>query len=299
VSGTASLPVRRSRVGVEWRDFVELWLWPALVALLPYRAGIAFARFVARTFSPYDDAAREAVRCWSSVLPDGDPRAFLAAYRFAKLIDHADLYWALTRSDRFLLERFATAPSVLATPPGLVVSLHFGQGLWLMRWLREAGVRPRFVSVPSVRSGADSTMMFLYGRVRIRAVERLAGAPPIFLGGARRAIEDALASRETVYALVDVPVRDAASLPANGRVVDRPVRLPTGVLEAAWAARVPAAMMTSRIRSDGRREVVVDVAGDAEALSLQRLCDALTARLREAPGAWHLWNVWPAFVARG
>ena len=299
MNGVALLPVRRTRLGVEWRDFVELWFWPLLVALLPYRLGVAFARVLARSLSLYEDAAREAIVHWRDVAPGGDERAWLAAYRFAKLVDHADLFWALTRSEAFLLARFAAARAPDATTrPLVLLSFHYGQGLWLMRWLREAGVHPRFLSVPSVREGADSTLMFLYGRVRIRVVERLAGAAPIFLGGARRAIEDALAAGQAVYALVDVPTRNAAAQMANCTVLGRRVTLPVGVIEAAKAANAGAAVLTARILPDGRRAIDLESIADAASLSIDRLGAALTRRLESDSAAWHFWNVWHGFAAR-
>ena len=299
MNGASSLPVRRTRLGVEWRDFVELWFWPIVVALLPYRVGIAFARFITRRLALYEDAARDAVARWRDVAGGGDERSWLAAYRFAKLIDHADLFWALTRSDAFLLSRFASPAPALARSPAVVLSFHYGQGLGLMRWLREAGVAPRFVSVPSVREGADSTLMFWYGRVRIRTVERLAGAAPIFLGGARRAIEDALAANETVYALVDVPSRNTAARRGNCSVLGRPVVFPIGVLEAARHANAAAVVMTSHVASDGRRVVDSDSVSDTQSLTIERIADALTARLRGDASLWHFWNVWSGFAAQG
>jgi hypothetical protein len=290
--------VRRTRLGVEWRDLFELWFWPIVVALLPYRAGVAFGRFVTRHVALYEDAAAEAVARWREVSPGGDERSWLAAYRFAKLIDHADLFWALTRSESFLLSRFVSRPPALPSPPLLVVSFHYGQGLWLLRWLREAGLAPRYLSVPSVREGADSTLMFWYGRVRIRAVERLAGAAPIFLGGARRAIEDALAASQTVYALVDVPSRNAASQPGNCTVLGRPVTFPVGAVEAAQQANVPAIVITARILPDGRRTVDMEPGPDARALTMERLGAALTGRLCADSAAWHFCNVWSGFAAR-
>jgi hypothetical protein len=298
VNGAALLPVRRTRLGAEWRDFVELWFWPLVVALLPYRLGIALARLLSRRLALYEDAAREAVVHWRDVMPGGDERAWLAAYRFAKLVDHADLYWALTRSDAFLLSRFVQSREPVVPPPLVLLSFHYGQGLWLMRWLRQAGVHPRFLSVPSVREGADSTLMFLYGRVRIRVVERLAGAEPIFLGGARRAIEDALRARQTVYALVDVPARNAAAQAGNCTVLGRAVTLPTGVIEAAKAANAGAVVLTARVLADGRRAVDAESIDDAASLSIERLGATLTRRLEIDSAAWHFWNVWHGFAAR-
>lgn len=296
---TAALPLARSRLSCEWRALVELWFWPLAVALLPYRVGIAFARLVARRVALYEPAAREALAQWRTVQAGADDAEWLAAFRFAKLVDHADLFWAMTRSDAFLLRHLPPVTrDALAGGPMLVISFHYGQGLWLMRWLREQGLRPRFLSVPSVREGADSTLMFLYGRLRIRVVERLAGIAPIFVGGARRTIRDALASGETVYGLVDVPVPAASASHANAGMFGRPLRFPAGMLESARGANARAAVLTGRLDARGERLVDLEHVGEADALSMATLARALERRIADDPAAWHFWNLWGAFLAR-
>lgn len=287
----------RSRLGCEWRAFVELWWWPLIVALLPYRSGLAVARFVSRRLPLYDEAARMGLAAYRSVAACADERTWLADFRFSKLIDHADLFWAVTRSESFLLKQLAPSSQALPAQSLLVISFHYGQGLWLMRWLRAQGVRPRFLSVPSVRAGADSTLMFLYGRLRIRVVERLAGVAPIFLGGARRSIRDALAAGETVYGLVDVPVKRVAGETANAKLFGHAVRLPTGLLDSARGAHVKVAVLTSRLAATGRRAIDLEIFEDADALSINTLVASLERRIDEDAPAWHFWNLWNAFRA--
>jgi len=300
MSASVAIPVRRTRLGYEWRALVELWWWPLVVALLPYRLGLALAAWLARHVALYETAARDGLAHWREVRPGGDDADWLAQFRFAKLIDHADLFWAATRSEAFLMRQLPPLPEPSLGPgPLVVVSFHYGQGLWLMRWLRAQGANPRFLSVPSVREGADSTLMFLYGRLRIRVVERLAGIAPIFVGGARRTIGGALRAGETVYGLVDVPVQGAEAIAANCRVFDRPVLFPMGVLESARGTGARAVVLTGRVDPRGARVVDLDVIGDADAVTMPMLARALEKRLVDDAPAWHLWNVWPAFVARG
>ena len=124
----------------------EFWLLPLAVALLPYRAGIILARWCAARLPLYDERARAGLAHYRAARPRGDARRFLNEFRFTQLIDHADLFWALTRSERFLLSRL-DAPPRPETAPLMVIGMHFGQGLWLLPWLRACGTPARFLSV--------------------------------------------------------------------------------------------------------------------------------------------------------
>lgn len=286
-----------TRLRDEARAAVELWLLPALVASLPYRAGIALARRLARALPLYEPAARASVAQWRAAGGGGDERAFAAAFRFAQLVDHADLFWALTRSRRFLLRRLR-APSLPSgvRAPLLVVSFHYGQGLWLMHWLATQGVAARFVSIRLVRSEAQGAVHYAYARLRIRAVERLAGIAPIFTGGARREIAATLQAAGAVYGLLDVPIPEAAGHAPNATLRGQPVLLPAGLLESARGTGAGVLVLTARTCPDGSRVVQADPAGAIEQADVGALAALLDRRIAEAPAAWHFWHLWPRFA---
>jgi hypothetical protein len=289
----------RGRARVELRDAAELWLVPSALALLPYRLGVRLARLIARTLPLYGDAAQAGVRTWRDAVGGGDERGFLADYRFAQLVDHLDLFWALTRSRRFLLRRLAAHPPALVPgAPVLVLSYHYGQGLWLLAWLAAHGVRARFLSVRLAPGFARSTLHAWYARLRIRMVARLAQAEPIFTGGARRAIGEALARDEAVYGLIDVPVDGAAQVRGNATLFGRDVLLPAGLLEASTAQSPQVVVLTAYATPRGERVVRVDHVGRAGEATIGGLAALLERRLREAPAAWHLWHLWPRFLAQ-
>ena len=62
------------------------------------------------TLPLYDERARAGLAHYRAARPRGDPRRWLTEFRFTQLIDHADLFWALTRSERFLLSRLDAPP---------------------------------------------------------------------------------------------------------------------------------------------------------------------------------------------
>lgn len=295
---TRVLSVRRAksagRVARELRAAFELWLAPLVVALLPYRAGLALAKTIARRLPLYAETTDAAAAQWRSVMPGGDEPAWRAAYRLEQLVDHADLFWSLTRSRRFLLRRLRVP--ALALPrerPLVVVSYHYGQGLWLLHWLATLGRPPRFVTLRIERDAAASTLGYAYARLRNRQVGRLAGAPPIFTGGARRAIAETLEDGATIYGLVDVAVGESTRR-ANCTLFGRPVHLPTGLVEAASAAGAATLVLSGRLEQDGSRAVEARL---VEPLTIGAAAQELEARVRRQPAAWHFWYLWASFVA--
>ena len=296
-----ALALKASRARERWRREAvaafELWLVPFLLSLLPYRAGIALARAIARRWPLYAGAARESAERWREVTGRDDDAAWLADYRFARLVDHCDLFWSLTRSRAFLLRRLgAPAPAVAAGRPLLIVSFHYGQGLWLLAWLAAHGHAPRFLSLRFAREPGGCLLDHLYSRLRMATVERLANAAPIYTGGARREIASTLERGGAVYGLVDVPVPESRDVPGNATLLGEPVLLPAGLLESAATSDAAALVLTARATSDGSRIVEAQAFASARELTIPSLARALDERLARAPAAWHLWHVWPTFA---
>lgn len=286
-----------ARAGRELRAALELWLLPLAVAVLPYRAGIALARLVSRIVPLYAPATDEAVRAFREVLGGEAAHAWRCEYRFQQLVDHADLYWALTRPRAFLERRLRGTPALPpADRPLIVLSFHYGQGMWLMLWLAAAGRPPRFVSIRLAREHADSRLAYAYARLRNRTVEAITGLPVIFTGGARREIASTLRNGTAVFGLVDVPLVDAAAHLPNATLLGHPVVLPSGLLESAIPG-TRALIVTARVGHDGMRQVEACEA-DADSLTMSALADELSSRLARAPAAWHFWHLWPRFLAR-
>ncbi|MEO8304396.1 MAG: hypothetical protein ABI724_09765 [Betaproteobacteria bacterium] len=268
----------------------EFWLLPIAVALLPYRAGVALARWCARSLPLYDERARAGLAQFRAARPMGDSASWLAEFRFTQLVDHADLFWALTRRERFLLARLdASLPE--GAPPLMVISMHFGQGLWLLPWLRAGGMPARFLSVRFTASAFESRMNYLYARLRMRVVERLAGVPAIYTGGARGEIGATLSQPGCVYGLIDVP-SGAVDVP-NGALFGTPVFWPPGLVDVARAASADVMLLTARCAADGRRCVVAE---RLPTLDVAAIVASFGARIEAAPGAWHVWHFMPAYA---
>jgi hypothetical protein len=278
-----------ARLRRELRDFVELWGLPLAVALLPYAAGIALAARIARCLPVYDAAAQAGLAQYRGVC-GGDGQAWLAEYRFAQLIDHADLFWALTRSRRFLHSRM-DAPDMPGTGPLLVLSMHFGQGLWLLSWLRHHGAPARFLSIRFAADAFASTTHYLYARLRMAMVERLAGAPPIYTGGARREIVATLRRGGVVYGLIDVPTAGSA---ANATLFGVPIHWPSGLSDCARGEAVDLLLLTASCERNGRRRVEACRTAPPD---VRAIAACFEQRIRARPGAWHFWHLFAAQMA--
>ncbi len=177
--GTGALTPVMARPARELVCLWEFWLLPIAVALLPYRAGLALARWCARTLPLYDETARAGQAQYRAARPRGDARRWLVDFRFTQLIDHADLFWALTRRERFLLSHLDARAARSAPGPLVVISMHYGQGLWLLPWLRAAGVPARFLSVRFDAASFDSRLQLplraaahAHGRATVRGAGR-------------------------------------------------------------------------------------------------------------------------------
>jgi len=280
-----------ARLAHEFVCLWEFWLLPLVVALLPYRAGIALARWCAATLPLYDERARAGLAHYRAARPRGDARRWLNEFRFTQLIDHADLFWALTRSERFLLSCLDARPRT-GTAPLMVISMHFGQGLFLLPWLRAGGTPARFLSVRFDAKAFESRLRYLYARLRMRVVEKLAGAPAIYTGGARGEIAATFAEGGAVYGLIDVPT--AVPSPANAALFGVPIFWPSGLVDAAHAAAVEMLLLTAHCEAEGRRHVVAERTANASVADVAANFDA---RIDQEPGAWHVWHFLPDFAA--
>jgi lauroyl/myristoyl acyltransferase len=192
----------------------------------------------------------------------------------------------------------AHAPALAPGRPVLVLSFHYGQGLWLLHWLAAHGVPPRFVSIRLERAQAAGALQHAYARLRMHVVERLSGRPPIYTGGARGEIAATLARGGAVFGLVDVPVPNAAEAVANAELFAHPVLLPQGLLESARDSDAQVLVLTSRVAADGTRIVETETPGSVAEVTIAGLARLFERRLREAPPAWHFWHLWPLFRAR-
>src|SRR5690606_37248672 len=143
IRGWAAL--RMERLRTELRDRAERVMAPAAGAGLPWKAGFALLRQLARWTWLYRGSCAQALQQARArgVVPPGQEMAWATERRLVTLVDHADHYLARTRSNRFMdrhLDVQGEWPDAHA--PGICLTFHWGAGMWALRHAAAAGLRP-------------------------------------------------------------------------------------------------------------------------------------------------------------
>lgn len=287
----------------EWRDFRELVLLPGLAALLPWALGFRLLRWLARypgLFRPQTELALAGAQQLSTV---DDPESWAREFRLLQLVDQADLYLSLTRSDRWLDHHVTVqgGPWPAGAAPFLAITFHWGTGLWCFRHLRRHGVEAaclfRYFDAATL---PGQRVRMRYYRHRVREVERGGNSPAVFTGRSNiGALIRTLRQGKSVVALLDVPP-DAATPCLETRLLGRRAWLPRGLVRFAVSRRIPVVAFTIGVdRDTGRRRLSIQ--GPLPNTSEQALLDALTGMLERAlgsdPAAWHFWGHAHAFFS--
>ena len=278
-------------VRVQLNDALECWLFPALAALLPWRAGFALLRLLSR-LPLYDERVAPALAGAQSLGLAPDVGAFRRRQRLYLLLEHADLFLSLTRSRRW----FARHVRVHGAWPGegkpySAVFFHFGTGLWSMRQLASEAGAAHFLSGPlDLAADRSRPLRRAYSRLRLREVARVGRAAVIQTGGSAKQLREILERGPGVVVVGgDVP---PGATHGTGAVhmFGRTGQLAQGLAQLAHATGTPLVVFSEQI--EGReRTLRIDpplAVADVPA-ALQTLAERLEARVRADPAAWHFW----------
>lgn len=288
-----------ARLRVEGRDALELVGLPGLAAVLPWRWCFALFRLLARWPLLYRPACERALRSAQAMGLVEDAQRWRREYRLVVLVDHADHYLARTRTTAWLDKHARVSGQWgVAGQGGLVVSFHWGCGLWGLRHARVHGLWPHALggSPDSIRG---RWVLRRYIRARLRTLELVLNRPVIRVPGPMRAVLRAWAAREQVTVTIDVPADQAGeTLPV--RVLERTVLAPAALIQLAVRRRIPVtvSVMGLDVRTGQRhlRLVPLGVSDNAEAL-LEKIFEYFDGLLHEQPAAWHLWSEAERFFA--
>lgn len=281
-------------------DLGLLYLLPILVALLPWRAGFALLRRLARSerlLAPYVAAA------WTAARDAGvatDAVAFARACRLVFLVERCDAFLCPLHGERWWLRRIDVDGDLATLAPGLLLTSHWGSGGWLWRVLAARGIAGHFVARRAeVTDVGRSRLVRGYLAWRTRAAMRSGCRGVIYTGGSAARIREVLAAGEAVVGMLDLPARaDRGSVDVD--FLGAPARLPDGLVSLAAAAGVPVTLIACGLDVEtGRRRLYLErlPAGLAVPESVQRYATWLEQRIREAPGFWQPWSRLPAFRA--
>ena len=264
------------------------WRWCYRVFMLLSRWGWLYrADGVARC----DQAQR---RGWAN-----DPAGFLRRWRLMSMVDHADFYLAISRSDRWMrrhmdVEGHWPEPGKAA----ILCTFHWGAGMWALRHLGASGLRAHALVGPQRPDMFPGhRLRYEYYRMRNIAVRNALRTEPLDITGSLRPMLKALRAGEQIAAAVDVPTYLSSSSQAIPFLGAR-ARFPRGLFRLAVDRGAPVTIFVSGIRfGDGRRFVrlyQLGVEQDVDAL-MAKVYAYLEALIREEPAAWHFWRISESF----
>lgn len=273
-----------------WRQTVEQRLLPLLATVLPWRWFFRVATQLGRGSRLFGEDAETSHRHAREFLPVAEKNAWLAVYRRMRIVDQVDAFFALRRSDRWLDRHMRIVGEEWPPGPVMVLTFHYGEGLWALRHLRRTGHPASFLSAPIVPEafpGAPGTYRF--ERRRMAAVAMAGGAPLIYSGGSSAKMEAVLRAGGTVVGLVDVPPpwTRGSFLPVP--FLGRTAWFPYGLFRVADRAGVPIVSFICRLAEDGRRELLIRRLRSQGEDRLREMVAQLEQALVQDSADWHLW----------
>jgi len=293
------MPMRSQRLGARMHDAWMLSIAPALPARLPWPLAYRCYRLIARDRSLFPDAASAALIA-PDYVPIDDVDAFVHKVRTFQLLDHADLVRSRRQPVDWWPDDIEVEGAWPRTGPFVVVSFHYGTGLWLLRRLRHDGFHSKLVSARFEREAlASRPVLVRYGERRLAEVERICGEPIAYRPGARAALLGALQRGMPIIGVMDMPPRLAPNGQRPVEFLGQRASLPDGVLTLAAEMRVPIVPCWVELDfASGRRRVVIAEARPAEPIddALAEIARLLDRLLRKEPAGWTFWREWRAWI---
>ena len=284
------------RLRTEARDLIELVLAPGLASVLPWPWCFAIFKRLARVRWLYGAACAQALEQAQArgQVAEGDAARWLAVRRLVTLVDHADHYLAVSRSNAWM-QRHLTVHGQWPSPEnsGILCTFHWGAGMWALRHASSSGLRIHaLVASMEGTPFAGRTILHWYERARTRSVGHALGRAPLVVSGSLRPVIQALRRDEQVLAAVDVPSDQvSASVPICLRGMA--ARVPKGLLRLAVDYKVPVTVYVTGLNAhNGQRSLRIVQLGawdDLDAL-VAAVFGHLETALCEDAAAWHFWG---------
>lgn len=284
-----------------WLDLKELFLLPAISAALPWPGAQAYFRYAARG-KWYVSEARSAFSAAQAFVPVADPEEWMRKYRLGRLLEHADLYFSLTRSDRWLDRRVSVDGNWPEQDPFVIVTFHYGSGFWAIRHLRRAGHVVQLVRRAFDRTQFGSAWLgYRYAALRTWATDRAFGKPSVPDDAhSLRRMRQTLKNGGSVIGLMDVPVREGQNA-LRVSFLGRTASFPRGLFYLARTANVPIVVYTMRNdKTDLTRKLRISspISSVDEQLAAEAVARVLDAAIVEDSTEWHHWIGAESFFPR-
>lgn len=286
------------RLKTEARDLLELVLIPGLAAVLPwplcYRVFKRVARWNWLYSAPCHQALNEAKqRGWGG----DNEQHWLWVRKIVTLVDHADHYLGLFRTDRWLSKYLQVEGAWPSTQrPLLLLTFHWGAGYWGLRHAAAHGLHPHaLVATLSAPVYEGRTVLTRYSRARNANVQKTLGAPVIDAALDLRTLLKTIRKGKTLLGVVDVPADDSKGQYKTSLLGMEAV-FAKGLMRLAVEHQLDTVVYVTGLDvSNGKRFLSIENMGVAQDLDIlgatlfKKLEDLI---LQDAP-AWHFWSISP------
>lgn len=284
------------RLRTELRDLLELVLLPGLAAILPWRWCFPVFQRLARLRCLYREPCEAALlqarsRGWA-----GENEAhWIWVRRLVTLVDHADHYLGLWRSDAWMRKHLQVQGAWPTSGQGvLLLTFHWGAGYWGLRHAAAHGLRPHaLVATLGSQAYRGRTVMSWYARSRNAHVARTLGSPTIDVAQQLKQVIKALRDKQALLGVVDVPA-DEAKASMSVEILGLQARVPRGLFRLAVDQKVPVLVyITGLDTRTGTRFLRIKPLGvhvTVEELAIQ-VFDELEQIIAEDAPAWHFWGI--------
>jgi hypothetical protein len=230
-------------------------------------------------------------RGWMSL---ADQARWARELRLVRLVDHADFYLCATRGEAWL-RRHVTVDGAWPEPghAGLLCTFHWGAGMWALRHARSQSLKPHMMLARfNPEHFADYPVLLRYARARTAGVAREGGRATIDPLHSKEPIQAALAAREQIMAVMDVPSDSVRST----RVVEflgQNIAMPSGLLRVAAEQAVPVTVFCMGIDlNTGHRHLRIRSLPPTNDLPtlMRDVFRHMDELVRESPTMWHFWG---------
>lgn len=166
----------------EIRYLFELYLIPGVVFFFPYRWGFALLKQFAQYDRLYRADAQAGLLHAKKYVDVPSDQEFLYKFRLTRLVDHADLWWSLSRSRKVVLKFCRNTDALALTSRSLVICFfHWGAGLWLVDALNQTTKLPVAVLArKATKQSMGGYLAYFYGKIRFWKMAHVGGHQPIY-----------------------------------------------------------------------------------------------------------------------
>lgn len=285
---------------IEARDFIELFVAPVLIALLPARTGWWLARRLCARDWLYRHETESAWLAATSAMPDRDATTWRVRHRLTRLYDHADMYLWLWRRSSWFARQVVVEGEWPRRGPYMVVTYHWGRGWWGLHSLRAAtGGFAGVAASPQRHDYRGRSMLYRYVLLRTRYTAQIVGGGLSFTGSAAGHLLRALKAGNVTCGLYDVPAH-AGEKTLPGELLRQRVAMPRGFPYIAAHNRIPLVTFACTLDfATGLTKLVIDPAQsfDSPDAANRYLLARLDALIDQEPAIWHHWGALPQFAA--